>query len=407
MHRSHHRFALAASLATNGLGMLATGAMAMALPWSILSTGGGAIQAGVVAAVVHVALAIGMFVGGALVDRLQPRAVVVVTDAAALVGAVMAVWAATQGSGWAAVLCCAMVNLVGAPGTVAQDARVPELAALSGVSLERANGLRDLAAGLGQIAGPASGVVLVDAVGVSGALAVVALVLGLTLLIDAVWFPPLAVAGRGSQPGRGATAGWRLLVADPALRTVAVLGIVLVGILVSLDEILVPSLALAQGLDGTRVAGFLASLSGASLVGVLGYLAVGRRLAGRTILISGIGCAAAGLGLLALDPDAGRAFLVAPLLIGLGTGPLWPVVVTAIHRRVPVAVCGSVIGVLGGCVLLAQPVASVVAGPATVLLGIRGVLAIVAVLAAVMLVVAMLVPSLRAIDGPPQETGPR
>jgi hypothetical protein len=58
-------------------------------------------------------------------------------------------------------------------------------------------------------------------------------------------------------------------------------------------------------------------------------------------------------------------------------------------------------------VLLAQPVASVVAGPATVLLGIRGVLAIVAVLAAVMLVVAMLVPSLRAIDGPPQETGPR
>jgi len=359
---------LFASIVTSAGGNFAAGAAIMALSWSYLSGGGNPVVAAMIVAALHFPVSVGLALGGSLSDRLGARTVLVATDAAAaiLAAAGLAMLFLPGGGLLPAVTCFALANLAGAPGIIAQDSRVPELSRLAGMPIERANGMREIFIQIGQVGGPAAGVLLVDFAGLAAALAVVTILLVAVTVIDFLAFPAFRKPGAPAS-GRG-TGALSLIVRDPMLRIVVPVGILLVGTFNALDEVLAPNLALTPGLGGAALAGFLATMGASALAGALFYAAFGTRFGGGVLFIAGTWSIAAGLALLAFAPvEAGFRF--APVLIGLGGGPLWPIVISAIHRGVPSALRGSVIGLLAAIVLLAQPAASLISGPAVARFG--------------------------------------
>jgi MFS family permease len=386
------RLPLFASIATSAGGNFAAGAAIMALSWSYLSGGGNPVVAATMVAALHFPLSVGMALGGSLSDRLGARIVLVATDAAAAVlAAAGLLMLFLPGGGLVpAVICFVLANLAGAPGIIAQDSRVPELSRLAGMPIERANGMREIFIQIGQVGGPAAGVLLVDFAGLAAALAVVVAILISVTAIDFLAFPPFRKPAVPAV-GRG-TATLSLLFSDPMLRVVVPVGILLVGTFNALDEVLAPNIALTPGLGGTALAGFLATMGASALAGALLYAAWGARLGGGILFIAGTWCIAAGLALLAFAPT-GTGFRLAPFLIGLGGGPLWPIVISAIHRGVPSAMRGGVIGMLAAIVLLAQPAASLISGPVVARFGPDSLAVFLAAMAAA---IAVVLPFLRS-----------
>lgn len=390
------------SIFTNGLSMLAAGILIMALPWAYLSAGGSATGAGFMAAALHFPLALGLLLGGRLVDAYGPRPVLMATNFATLLLAAAGAALAYYSPSWIVVVLCALANLAGAPGGVAQDSRVPELARLARMPLERANGLRDIAGNIGQLGGPAGGVLLVESAGVPGALGVAAALLAVIALVDAWLFPAFrqrkrAATSASAKRKAAGQGGFSLLWRDSALRTVAGLGVLLVSVFFSLDEVLAPNLAVSSGMGGNALAMFLATVGMCALAGTGLFTLYGNRLKGRLVLLAGIFLAAAGFVVLSVAPPQ-WGFHLAPVLIGFGIGPLWPTVVTFIHRRVPVSQRGGVIGGLAGVALMAQPVAALVAGPAVDVMGAQGLLWLVTGLVVTVALAAPALPGLHALN---------
>jgi macrolide resistance protein len=335
--------------------------------------------------------------GGALSDRIGARQVLIGSD----IGAALAAGAGSflALTGWGGLLpviaCLALANLLGSPGNIAQDARVPELARLARVPVERGNGLRDISANVGLTLGPAAGVILVETAGLAGTLAAATAVLLSISLADALLFPRFRIHPR---PPESTGSGFGAVLADPVLRVVAGVGVLLVAIFGSLDEILAPSLALRSGLGAGGLTRFLVILGGAALVSATLYAARGHRAAPRRLFVGGVGLAAAGFAMLALLPPF-WAMLVAPAVLGLGIGPMWSMIMTAIQRRVPPHGRGAAIGALGGTVLAVQPFAAVTAGPAIAWAGLTPVLYVLAAGGTLAAAVAVAAPGLREMDG--------
>jgi HlyD family secretion protein len=383
---------------SNAIGLAVAGMVAMAVPWSLLSGGVSPIWAGAAAAAIHLPVALGLFAGGALTDRVGARPCLLFSGLAAVLAMTAAAGLAMlrPGDAVALVALLALSNGLRAPGGVALDARVPELARLAGMPVERANGLREIADGIAQAAGPVVGVLLVETAGLAGTCAVATGALGVAFLLDLLAFPRFRRRG-GRTDATARRGGMAILTGDPALRSVVLLGMPLVAVFASLDEILVPSLALAGGLGAVDVALFLTIAGAGALLSAGLYTAWGHRPARRTVLVGGIATAAAGLSILATAPAA-VGFLAAPALIGIGVGALAPAVVTAVHRRVPAAERGRALGTLSAVVLVAQPAATATLGPATAVLGLDATTAGLAAVAVLLAVVAPLLPGLRALD---------
>ncbi len=154
---------------------------------------------------------------------------------------------------------------------------------------------------------------------------------------------------------------------------------------------------MASGFGSTTLATFLALSGGAALTGGLIYAGAGHRAPPRGVLIGGLACAALGLLGLAALPSA-WAMVVAPVLIGFGVGPLQPLVNTALQRRVPAALRGSVLGAFGASILVMQPFAALGVAPVTAMVGANSVAWGMAAMAMAATAVAALLPALRLMD---------
>jgi len=390
-----------ASLATCAASVGVGGVVIMAVTWSLLSGGVSPAYAGVAAACLALPVALGMALGGRLVDRFGTRPVLMASNLLTLVAALAAVLLlAAQPAALAAIVALlAASNGLGAPGVIAQDARLPLLARLAGLKLERANGLRDIANQVGQIGGSALGVLAVEFVGLSGALGMAVVLLTLIAAVDALFFPRSRVAPPASPSPSGAARPFGRILRDPALRAVVLLALPLVAIFTSLDEILAPTLALSAGLGGMALTAFLALTGVAAFASAAAFATLGHRVGKRFVVVGGVTVAALGfIALAALPPR--EAFVVAPVLIGFGVGPLWPAVLTAIQRRVPRAELGGVIGALSAVALLAQPASSLASGPAVAMFGAEAVALVVAAIAAGLALSAPFLVGLRELDPP-------
>ena len=348
------------SFVTNGVGMFAAGLMIGAFPWFWFTSGGSATTAGFIAATFHAGVALGLFSGGLLIDRLGPRPVLLSTDfaSAAAFGLACASLVLTQGNIWPTVGLVAIGLMLGAPGNVAQDSRTPALARMADMPLGRANGSRDLTSQLGQVIGPILGVLLVELTGLAGVLLLVSVILLTVFLVDLVLFPAFRKAEVGASHGSGSP--FSCILGSAGLKAIIVLAVIVISALNAINDLIGPSLALLHEVGATGLSAFFGMLGAGLVIAMLSYTAVGYRYDGRKLLLGGLATAA--VGLLFISVPYVYGYYIGALVLGLGLGPLWAIVLGTVQRTVPLTLRAGVIGLLGGAVLIAQPLASVTVG---------------------------------------------
>jgi MFS family permease len=341
---------LSAALAASAVSQVGNQLTLLAVPWFVLETTGSAGKTGLTGAVVVVAVVLAAFFGGALVDHVGFKRASVLADLAS--GATVALIPLlhhTIGLAYWQLLALVFLGAVlDAPGAAARQSLYPDLAALAGVRLDRANAAAQVVWRVSYLAGPPLAGVLIALLGTSnvlwldaGSFAVSA---GLTaLLVPArpTRVPALAPAQRPRaadlMAGLGVIRGDRLIL---VLAIASTLGNALGGAFLM---VALPVYA-NRVLDSATAFGLLLGAFGAgALLSSLAFGAVGYRWPRRRILVASQLVALAPVWIVAATPPL-AALLAALVLEGLSAGPFGPIVSTAYQQRVPAELRGRFFG---------------------------------------------------------------
>jgi MFS family permease len=338
---------------------------AVALPWLVLSTHGGAILLGTVLACYGVPRMVLIPVGGVLADRVGPRTVMLAADAARCVlVAAMALLAARHMASLPALGPIAAGIGAGEGLFIpASMAIMPSL--LSGGQLAAGNAISTAAVQAGSLLGPALGGALVAATHAStwafGIDAASFAVSALTLLL----IPRRAAAGTVSAAAEDPDGGGQQSVLALLKRSRALQVILVVVIAANLtgggmSDVALPSLAHAK----FGAVGYGALLACFAVGGVIGTLAAARTGGLRTPVI--FACMVFGVEsvAIALTPYLGGEAGAAAMLFvtGAANGLGNVTFLTVLQKRTPPALLGRVMGAIMLCAFGSFPLSVVIAG---------------------------------------------
>ena len=359
----------------------------IALPWLALLLTGSPLVLGAVMATMAVPRAVLMVVGGAYVDRLSPRRVMLASNAVRLVavtglGVLVLAGAAEI---WMLFLFALAFGIADAFFFPAQTAMVPEL--VSGEQLQKANGLVQGTAQLSQLVGPALAGVAIALLGTGAGspgqagVAAALLVDGLTFVASLVTLMlitnrPGHAASDGSvvhQIAEGVRFVWRA----PALRLVMGLSMLANLLIVGPFEVGLPVLAYSRLPEGAAAFGLMSSaFGGGSLLGMAAAMMLPALPPARfgpimMLLISLAGLSAAATGLVYTTAVA----VVISVLIGLFLGYTNLTFMSWVQRRIPRQLMGRVMSLMMFSSLALTPISMAVAG-AVVTISLTGTFAV-------------------------------
>ncbi len=380
----------------------------IALPWLALVLTGSSLALGGVLALMAVPRALLMVVGGAWVDRLSPRRVMLASNAVrfgavSVLGAVVLIG---QVQPWMLYAFALVFGVADAFFYPAQMSIVPSL--VEEDQLQRANGIVQGTAQASLLIGPAIAGAVIAAFAGSANAAPSLDGIAIALFIDAGSFLASIVTLRwirgGSRRQRptetsviaaireGIAFSWR----SPALRVVILFSLAVNLLIVGPFAVGLPVLAYRHLPEGAAAYGIVMSaFGGGSLLG----LAVGALLSAPRpamlgpIVILAIGVAGAGLGLLAfVDSTVAAAALAVMSGASLGYGNL--VSLTWLQARIPRAFMGRVMSILMLGSMGLVPISQLVAG-AAVQVSLPGVLLVAGGGTAALALGSLALPSIR------------
>ncbi|MBA3843486.1 MAG: MFS transporter [Actinobacteria bacterium] len=355
----------------------------LALPWFVLVTTGSPTKMTLVFAVELVPVVVLGVAAGSLVQRIGPRAAMLIADGVrapviALVlllhelggltfGLILAI-AALQGAFSCAYFSCQRVIL---PAVVGEDER----------TLGQANTLLEGATNLTQLLGPALAGILIAFVGAANVMWIDAASFFVAFVLVGAFVHVERVAHDPAESG-GVLAGFRYLRGDRLVGRVSLTSLTF-GFLFPVLVASFSVLAYESYNHNPRIAGLLLSAIGGGQV--VGSLAAFRLVAKFPPLrLESIGLIATALPLWLLVPHV-PIWLVAPALAIVGCS--LPIInapyITLLQTRVPVALRGKVLQSVITINGVAGPLAYVIAGPLFVHAGLHVAYAMVAALATV------------------------
>ena len=281
-----------------GISLVGNQLTGLALPWLVLTSLGGPLDAGVVGAAIVLPAVFGALAGGVVIDRIGPRRTSVVADV--LSGAAVAaipIAAATVGLGLPLVVALAFLGaLLDAPGATARQVILPELAAAGGVRLERANAIFQAIENSSLLIGPAVAGLIILILGPLGALWLDAGSFLVSAAMIRLLVPDIRPGGGGDEPA-SLTAGLRALGRDPVLRLLTLVAAIANLVGTPLFIVILPALATTSGQTAAALGAMLAAFGGGMVAGALGIGALAGRVGRRAALIAGF--AGTGLALVA------------------------------------------------------------------------------------------------------------
>lgn len=392
-----NRLPIVALLCANAISMIGNNLALVAIPWFVLETTGSAARTGVVAFASVVPTVIAAILGGALVDRFGNRRVSVLADlvSAVTVAGIPLLHVTTGIAFWQLLALVFLGALLDAPGNTARMALVPELAALGGVSLERANGAAQAIQSSSVLLGPPLAGVLIAWLGTSN-----------VLWLDAATFvASAAVVGRivpRSRHVRATTLHYLKDVRDGLAfirRDRFLVSLLCVGGIANfagapLYAVILPVFARDLYGRASDLGLLLGGVGAGSLLGAVLFSAVGGRLPRFPMAIAFSLASSAPIALLATEPQVGMAVVILAVA-GLGDGFINPLVITVIYERVPAEIRGRVLGSMIACILAAAPLGMLIAGWAVEPLGIVTVILAVAAILLLVTVLFALTPGFR------------
>ena len=397
------RLLLGALLAGNVISLVGNMLTLVALPWFVLQTTDSPVRTGLTGFFVALPSFLAGLFGGTLVDRLGPKRVSVAADLVSGLGIVLvpALHLTVGLAFWQLLALVFLGALLDVPGLTARRALLPELAALAGVRLERANALFEGTQYLAQLLGPPLAGLLIAWLGASNVLWIDAATFAVSAALVAGAVPAALLPAR-PRPGRyldDLLDGLRFLARDRLLLALAA-GLTITNLLgAPLFAVIWPVYVRDTYGTATNLGLLLAAFGGGSLLGAGIYGAIGHRLPRRALWIGAYLVEALPLWTLALTTSLPLILVVTALTAMLG-GPLNPLGVTIRHERTPPELRGRVFGTFSALATAGGPFGILAGGVALGEFGLRPVL--LALGAAYLAVGAglLLVPALREMDRP-------
>lgn len=387
---------LRAMLVANAISSLGNQFSNIAIPWFVLETTGSAGKTGLVAAAGLIPLIVAGALGGGIVERVGYRRMAVASDLASglTVAAIPALYLADWLPFGVLLALVFLGALLDAPGMTARQSLYPDLAALSGMSLERANSLWMIARRVAAMFGAPLAGAAIAVIGADGALLVNAASFGISAVILLAGIPALAAATRERREryldellvGLRFVRGDRLLV---WMIVMSALGSLLAE---PLYAVVLPVYArdvLGSALD----LGLMYSALGAgSIVGAVIYAVRGYRLPRRLVYVGGFTVRALTFWVLVAVPPL---WLVAGSIVinAVALEPANPLSMTVLQERIPEQMRGRVFGLISAISLAAMPAGMVMYGLLLEQVGLQTTLLLMAAANCVVVAAMWLVPA--------------
>jgi MFS family permease len=370
------RTPLVGLLAANYVTWLGNGITMVAVPLYVLARTHSALDAGIAGAASTVPLIVAGVSGGVFIDRRGLRQSSILADFAA--GLFTLAVPLLDQLGMLPLPCLIALlfcrGLFNAPGNVARLGLLPGLAERAGATKDIANTLFRLAPRLALVLGPSAAGLLVSTVGPAETLYLDALTFWCSAVLVLLFVPHASMPVRQSAEPflREMREGISYIRAKPALRVM--LGTLSVTNLIdeAFAPVLFPVYALAVLNDAASLGWLLGANGVGAVIGALLFLPASlrdRHSRFRTF----VGC----FGVLALSrfvmvglPGLWLATAIT-FVFGLASGPVNPIISTAMQEATPEYIRGRVFGAFSAAAYCAAPLGILIAGWLVGLIGLR------------------------------------
>lgn len=383
------------------------GAALVILPWLVLERTGDAADAGILGAATALPLLFSSIFSGAIVDRVGRRRTSIGSDLFSAVSAAsIPIVAATIGLNLPVLIALAVLGAVFDPaGVTARETMLPDAAERSGWRLQRVNGVHEAVWGVAFLMGPGIGGLLIAAVGAASALWFTAGAFVFSALI--VWTIRLPNADLRPDPeaNEGILSSIRTGVDfvrhDRLLLTLLLVIGALVAFYMPVESVLLPVEFEARNEPG-RLGLLVTTVSAGWAVGALLYAWLGHRVRRSWLFRGGLLATAAALALL-VAVDSYPLMLLTGFALGVGYGPVGPILNLALQTRSPEHLRGRIVGLASTAEYAAGPAGFLLVGVATSWLGVSTAFALTAAIVAAVAVTSLVLRPLDLLDELPDE----
>ena len=388
----------------NALSGLSNAIAIITVPWLIFERTGSATQAGIVVAASAIpGIIISPFVG-ALIDHYGRKRVSIGSDLlSALSVMLFPIWDSLFGLTFASIATFAVLGAAFDPaGYTARKSLIPDVAKASNTSMDKLNSWHEAVFSGGWALGPAIGAIAISLVGAANSMWIVfvAFILAI-ILISMLHVGDLGLEHREEINDQekfwsSTLRGLQVLKSDKAMYYLTISIVFLTMVYLPTESIILPKYF--SDIDDPRGLGYvLSSMAAGSIATTLAYPKLVKHFKKRSIVIGSLAATSLAMIPMTLFPPIGL-FVLAGFLLGLGWGPMNPLMNSMVQQRVAPHIQGRVFGVQTSLFYASGPIGMFVTGVSVDAFGVRPVyIAAVSILIVFQLFI-MFLPDLHDLD---------
>ena len=365
---------LIALMAAGAVSMSGNKMLDLAIPWFVLQTTGSIAKTGLTAFFTLLPTVLAGFLGGPLVDRLGFKRTSIVSDAASGVSvALIPLLHSTTGlEFWQLLALVFMGAALDAPGTTARYSMLPDVAERAGVSMDKAAAWHDAVSRSSTLSGPPIAGVLIALIGAENVLWVDAATFLISIALVGLAIPSRFGAKEGDElPYLESLKQGLRFVGRDRLLLIVILTVTVTNVLDAIIGLVLLPAYFKQIFESSVGLGLTFGAFGAgALVGALIYGSVGDRFSRRWVFV--ISFLIVSVRSFVYIPVPPLWVLMAALfLIGVGCGPLNPILTRVEMARAPAEMRGRVVGAIIAIAWGAMPLGALIGGFVVEAIGIR------------------------------------
>ena len=388
----------------NALSGLSNAIAIITVPWLIFERTGSATQAGIVVAASAIpGIIISPFVG-ALIDHYGRKRVSIGSDLlSALSVMLFPIWDSLFGLTFASIATFAVLGAAFDPaGYTARKSLIPDVAKASNTSMDKLNSWHEAVFSGGWALGPAIGAIAISLVGAANSMWIVfvAFILAI-ILISMLHVGDLGLEHREEINDQekfwsSTLRGLQVLKSDKAMYYLTISIVFLTMVYLPTESIILPKYF--SDIDDPRGLGYvLSSMAAGGIATTLAYPKLVKHFKKRSIVIGSLAATSLAMIPMTLFPPIGL-FVLAGFLLGLGWGPMNPLMNSVVQQRVAPHIQGRVFGVQTSLFYASGPIGMFVTGVSVDAFGVRPVyIAAVSILIVFQLFI-MFLPDLHDLD---------
>jgi len=388
----------------NALSGLSNAIAIITVPWLIFERTGSATQAGIVVALSAIP---GIFISpfvGALIDHYGRKRVSIGSDLmSALSVMLFPIWDSLFGLTFATIATFAILGAAFDPaGYTARKSLIPDVAKASNTSMDKLNSWHEAVFSGGWALGPAIGAIAISLVGAANSMWIVfaAFILAI-ILISMLHVGDLGLEHREEINDQekfwtSTLRGLQVLKSDNAMYYLTISIVFLAMVYLPTESIVLPKYF--SDIEDPRGLGYvLSSMAAGGIASTLAYPKLVKHFKKRSIVIGALAATSIAMIPMTFFPPLGL-FVLSGFLLGLGWGPMNPLMNSMVQQRVAPHIQGRVFGVQTSLFYASGPIGMFVTGVSVDAFGVRPVyIAAVSILIVFQLFI-MLLPDLHDLD---------